>query len=132
MSPVQIELAENHAYATSSTGCYERWHNHDPTRARDERRRSTHLGYTRLGMPAYHAEVRARITGKRLPRTAGPFATGFFVAATRKPLEDARRGVVVAKALGDKVLINTKTYRLPRAGDRQTVGSLVVGQLNEV
>ena len=23
MSPVQIELAENHAYATSSTGCYE-------------------------------------------------------------------------------------------------------------
>ena len=22
MSPVQIELAENHAYATSSTGCY--------------------------------------------------------------------------------------------------------------
>jgi hypothetical protein len=111
---------------------YERWHIHDPTRALDERRRSTHLGYTRLGMPAYHAEVRARITGKRTPRTAGPFATGFFVAATRKPLEDARRGVVVAKALRDKVLINTKTYRLPRAGDRHTVGSLVVGQLNEV
>ncbi len=111
---------------------YERWHVHDPARALDERRRSTHLGYTRLGMPAYHAEVQARIKGKRLTRTAGDFVAGFFVAQPRKPLNDARHGVKVAMALRDKVLINTKTYRAPKAGDRFAVGSLVVGQFTEI
>lgn len=111
---------------------FERWHIHDPDRALDERRRSTHLGYTRLGMPAYHAEVLTRIKGRRHPRTAGAFVNGHMVAASREPITDAREAVMVSKSLRDKVLINTKTYRLPRAGDRHPVGSITLGAFTEV
>lgn len=111
---------------------YERWHIHDPERVLEERKRSTHLGYTRLGMPPYNAEVVTRIKGRRHPRTAGQYVNGFIVAASRKPIADAREAVRVSKSLRDKVLINTKTYRLPRPGDRQDVGSITIGEYIEV
>ncbi|MCI5078709.1 phage tail protein I [Oricola sp.] len=111
---------------------YERWHIHDPARVIEERRRSTHIGHTRLGMPAYHAEVLTRIKGRRWPRTAGRHVNGFFVAASRRPIEDARAAVNASKALRDKVLINTTTYRLPRVGDRLPVGSIDIGAYIEV
>jgi hypothetical protein len=111
---------------------YERWHIHDPDRVLAERKRSTHLGYTRLGMPAYHAEVLTRIKGRRHPRTAGAFVNGFIVGASVKPVSDAREAVMVSKSLRDKVLINTKTYRLPRAGDRRQIGSIKIGEFTEV
>jgi hypothetical protein len=111
---------------------YDRWHIHDPDRVLDERKRSTHLGYTRLGMPPYTAEVLTRITGKRPPRTAGRFVNGYVLAASTKPVADARAAVMVAKSLRDKVLINTKTWRVPRPGDRRAVGDLTLGALTEV
>jgi hypothetical protein len=111
---------------------FERWHIHDPDRALDVRHQSTHLGVTRLGMPAYHAEVLTRIKGRRHPRTAGAFVNGYMVATSRAPITDAREAVMVSKSLRDKVLINTKTYRLPRAGDRHPVGSITLGDLIEV
>jgi len=111
---------------------YERWHIHDPDRVLEERKRSTHLGYTRLGMPPYHAEVLTRIRGRRYPRTAGAFVNGYFVGASTKPVSDAREAVMVSKSLRDKVLLNTKTYRLPRPGDRRQVGSITIGEFTEV
>lgn len=111
---------------------YERWHIHDPDRVIEARHRSTHIGHTRLGMPAYHAEVLTRIKGRRWPRTAGRYVNGFFVAPSRRPIEDARDAVMVSKALRDKVLINTTTYRLPRVGDRLPVGSIEIGAYIEV
>lgn len=111
---------------------FERWHIHDPDRALDVRHQSTHLGVTRLGMPAYHAEVLTRIKGRRHPRTAGAFVNGYMVATSQTPITDAREAVMVSKSLRDKVLINTKTYRLPRAGDRHPVGSITLGDLIEV
>jgi len=117
---------------TSWQYLYDRWHIHDPARVLDERKRSTHLGYTRLGMPPYHAEVLTRITGRRYPRTAGRFVNGYVVAASTKPVADAREAVMVAKSLRDKVLINTKTWRVPRPGDRRTVGDITLGTLTEV
>lgn len=111
---------------------FERWYIHDPDRVIDERRRSTHIGHTRLGMPAYHAEVLTRIKGRRYPRTAGRYVNGFLVAASRRPIEDARAAVRVSKALRDKILINTTTYRLPRVGDRLPVGSIEIGAYIEV
>lgn len=111
---------------------YERWHIHDPDRVPEERKRSTHLGATRLGMPAYHAEVLTRIKGRRYPRTAGAFVNGFLVSANQKPVENAREAAMVAKSLRDKVLLNTKTYRLPRAGDRRPLGGITLGEYIEV
>jgi hypothetical protein len=111
---------------------YDRWHIHDPDRVLDERKRSTHLGYTRLGMPPYTSEVLTRIKGRRHPRTAGRFVNGYVVAASTKPVADARAAVMVTKSLRDKVLINTKTWRVPRPGDRRAVGDITLGALTEV
>ncbi len=111
---------------------YERWHIHDPDRVPEERKRATHLGFTRLGMPAYHAEIQTRIIGHRAPRTAGLFVDGHLVAGSRKPIADVREAIRVSKALRDRILIDTRTWRSPRAGDRLAIGSSTLGQLIEV
>jgi hypothetical protein len=110
---------------------YERLHLHDPDRVPDERKRATHVGYTRLGMPAYHAEVRTRIVGRYLPRTAQQFVNGYLMTGNRKPIADVREAIRVSKSLRDKILIDTKTYRQPRAGDRIKVGTLALGRYIE-
>jgi hypothetical protein len=107
---------------------YERWHIHDPNRVPDVRVRSTHLGFTRLGMPPYHAEVRSRIIGKQAPRTAGLFVTGHLVTGNRKPISQVREAVRVSKSLRDRILLDTKTHRLPRAGDRLKTGTVTLGR----
>jgi hypothetical protein len=107
---------------------YERWHVHDPARVPDVRIRSTHLGFTRLGMPPYHAEVRTRIKGKLAPRTAGPFVNGYLMTGNRKPIADIRKAVRVSKSLRDRILLDTKTWRFPRAGDRLKVGAVTLGR----
>ena len=107
---------------------YERWHIHDPDRVPDVRIRSTHLGFTRLGMPPYHAEVRTRITGTQAPRTAGLFVTGHLMTGNRKPISAVREAVRVSKSLRDRILLDTKTWRFPRAGDRLKVGTVTLGR----
>jgi hypothetical protein len=107
---------------------YERWHVHDPVRVPDVRIRSTHLGFTRLGMPPYHAEVRTRIKGRLAPRTAGPFVNGYLMTGNRKPIADVREAVRVSKSLRDTILLDTRTWRFPRAGDRLKVGAVTLGR----
>jgi hypothetical protein len=110
---------------------YERWHIHDPDRVPDVRIRSTHLGFTRLGMPPYHAEVRTRIKGRLAPRTAGPFVNGYLMTGNRKPIMDIREAVRVSKSLRDRILLDTRTWRFPRAGDRLKVGTVRLGHFFE-
>ena len=107
---------------------YERWHIHDPDRIPDVRVRSTHLGFTRLGMPPYHAEVRTRIKGKQAPRTAGQFVNGYLMTGNRKAIWDVREAVRVSKSLRDKILLDTRTYRFPRVGDRLKAGTVALGR----
>jgi hypothetical protein len=107
---------------------YERWHIHDPDRIIADRVRSTHLGFTRLGMPAYHAEVRVRIKNRQWPRTAGDWVCGFFVKADQSKIEDTRQAINVSRSLRDKIWIDTKTYRWPEVGDRLRYGSINLGE----
>lgn len=111
---------------------YQRWHLHDGTRVPDERRQSTHVGHTRLGMQAYTAEVRTRIEGQMPPRTALKFVNGYLMRGSRKQIADVREAIRVSKALRDRIYIDTKTWRGARAGDRHRVGSLAIGQYTEV
>lgn len=111
---------------------FERWHIHDPDRIPIERRRSLHLGYSRLGMPAYHAEASVRLLGKRPWRITSKFVQGYVVSTSKKPIADAREAVRITKSLRDKVLLNTKTFRAIRSGDRQKVGQTAVGEYIEV
>lgn len=110
---------------------YERWHIHDPDRVPDVRLRSTHIGFTRLGMPPYHAEVRTRIKGSQAPRTAGSFVNGYLMTGNRKPISDVREAVRVSKSLRDRILLDTKTFRFPRAGDRLRLGTVKIGTFIE-
>ena len=111
---------------------FERWHVHDPDRVPAERRRSMHLGHTRLGMPPYNAEANVRLLGKRPWRITGEFVRGHLVATSKKPITDARQAVMITKSLRDKILLNTKTFRAVRSGDRRKVGQIAVGQYIEV
>ncbi len=110
---------------------YERWHIHDPERVPDVRIRSTHVGFTRLGMPPFHAEVRTRISGKQPPRTAGLFVNGYLMTGDRRPIGRVREAVRVSKSLRDRILLDTKTWRLPRAGDRLRTGTVTLGRFIE-
>jgi hypothetical protein len=110
---------------------FERWHIHDPERVPDIRVRSTHLGFTRLGMPPYHAEVRTRIMGKKPSRAVRLFVDGFLLTGDRRPISKVREAVRVSKSLRDKILLDTKTYRFPRAGDRLKVGTVKIGTFIE-
>jgi hypothetical protein len=107
---------------------YERWHIHDLDRVPDVRVRSTHLGFTRLGMPPYHAEIRTRMSGTQAPRTAGLFVTGHLMTGNRKPISAVREAVRVSKSLRDRILLDSKTYRLPRVGDRLKAGTGTLGR----
>jgi hypothetical protein len=107
---------------------YERWHIHKPDRVPDVRVRSTHLGYTRLCMPPFHAEIRTRISGTQAPRTAGLFVTGHLITGDRRPIGRVREAVRVSKSLRDRILLDTKTFRFPRAGDRLKVGTVTLGR----
>lgn len=110
---------------------FERWYLLDPDRVPDQRKRSVHLGYTRLGMPAFNAELLVAVRGQRRPREVWGFVSGHLRQHDPRPLDAAVDSVRTSKAARDKILINTKTKRLPRAGDRLKVGSTKVGQLIE-
>ena len=111
---------------------YERWHIHDPERVPDVRRRGTHLGRARLGIPAYHAEVQIAVRGRRCWRVASRFVAGHLAAASRAGLRDARAGAKRSMAARDRVKIDTITRRPLRVGDRARVGRAKVGQIIEV
>lgn len=111
---------------------YEQWHLHDPDKVPEQRTRATHLGYTRLGMPPYTAEVRVEITHRRSRWTTGRFVWGHPVKQPRDDIRDTRRAIVTSKALRDKILLNTRNWRPPRPGDRAAMGDLKLGQLIEV
>lgn len=110
---------------------YERWHIHDPARVPESRKRSTHLGATRLGMPSYWAEYQVAVRGKRERREIGKYMSGFLRAPNGEPLRRALMAVRTASALRDKALVNTITRRVIVAGDMRRVGQAAVGELTE-
>ncbi len=111
---------------------YDQWHIHDPERAPDARHGTMFCDYSRYGMPAYHAEVQTRIVKSRPVFAYGEFMDGFFIDSDQEEISDIADGIVAAKSLRDKIGIDTKTYSIPRVGDRQRVGTLKIGQHIEV
>ena len=69
--------------------------------------------------------------GKAKPRETWRFVRGFLRSPDTTPLDRAREAVNVSKSVRDKVLLQTKTHRFPRPGDRLKVGSVSIGQLIE-
>lgn len=84
------------------------------------RRGASFLGVSRFGVASHTAEVTVHIPGER-PRRAfgiGPrgFVSGFFAASDSEKYRATFRALRAAKAVRDCVLVNTTTFRSPKAG----------------
>lgn len=96
---------------------FKRVHLYDPEIPAQAHAGRTFLGYNfRFGQPAFTAEIKVEIRQKRPPAAFSPFVYGFMVA----PDPSAKRGVLDAvrthQARRDRILINTHTRDVARAG----------------
>lgn len=101
---------------------FERTYLWDKTRLPGERRQVTHIGHTRLGMPAFNARIEVEIRARRPGWQVGRFVRGFLISSSRERLDAVRHGAFLAQSARDRVLMDTKTLRRPRAGDRLRMG----------
>ena len=108
---------------------FERWFIFDPTRVPEVRKRSTHLGYSRLGVGKFTAFYQTKISNKFNKRETQRFVAGFLRAPDKEHVYRATLAVRVASAARDQSLINLKINRVIECRDRLPVGSVRVGQL---
>jgi hypothetical protein len=108
---------------------YQRWWLFDPSVAPPLRKASTFLGWTRLGMPPYNAELQVDIAGK-----VGPGETwGFVAGCLRSPMQtagqitDALAAVQVSMSVRDAIYLKTRTTRPVQPRDGVFVGGAAVG-----
>jgi hypothetical protein len=96
---------------------------HDKERMPNGKPPTRHLGDIRLGMPAYHAELSVSVKGKRSIKQADGFVYGFTMTSDMKHLTNARRAIVSAKSLRDKILMKTNLHKIIQVGPDTEVGS---------
>lgn len=83
----------------------------------DPRRgRSTHVGSARLTMPAFTAELRTSVPGRRSPRLVGAFCAGYWGGAVGSRLERGLGALRLAVAVRDRVWIDTHDRQALRSG----------------
>jgi hypothetical protein len=108
---------------TSRYRLYDRFALHDKTRLHAGRPPTRHVGYIRLGMPAYNAELSVKISGKRPRKQADNFVYGFLVTSDMRHLQNARRAIVSSKSLRDKILMNTTLHKIVDVSQQTEVSS---------
>lgn len=80
----------------------------DPAVPVPRRGRSTHVGAAmKLGMPAFTAELRVSVPGRRSLRLLGRFACGYWGGASTSRLARGAGSLRLAMALRDRVLLDT-------------------------
>jgi hypothetical protein len=123
------------AFLTSSIAwryIFELWYLHDPTRVPDVRKRSTHMGHARLGIPPFTAELKIDMPGQLNPRYFARWMWGFLRprGGSSDMIARARAAVSRAMSLRDEILINTKVLRTVQVADAILCdGSIAVGDL---
>ena len=112
---------------------YERWYLLDPTRVPDTRKRSVHIGHTRLGIAPFTAELKVEIFGHLDPRYVQRWVWGFLrPKGTSDALPRAMAAVQRSMALRDQILINTKVLRVVQVSDAVMCdGSTYIGAMIE-
>jgi hypothetical protein len=102
---------------------FDRLHLHDPARMPERRPPAIYAGHSRLGMPAFHAELTVAIRGRRSAHHFGRFVHGHFKPADTKALDATRSAIDLSKAYRDKVLLRTRIHRPITSRDRIQSGS---------
>lgn len=94
------------------------------------RQATSYMGVERFGMPAFTAELKIAVTGKRPRRATDRFVGGFFYEAPRKRLLQALAAVRASKSCRDEILVDTKTWRSLTIGSPLFIGAgLKLGSL---
>lgn len=85
-------------------------------------------GATRLSMPAHHAELAIAIPGRKHPRAAGRFLTGYAVASDHQRYHDTLAGLRRVARASDRIGIDTATTRPLLARGAVPAGSATAGE----
>ena len=85
-------------------------------------------GATRLSMPAHHAELAICIPGRKHPRAAGRYLTGYVIASDHKRYHDTLAGLRRVARASDRIAIDTATTRPLLARGAVLAGAAVAGE----
>lgn len=108
---------------TSRYRIYDRLALHDKERLPDRRPPTFHLGYMRLGMPAYHATLSVAIRDKKPFKSVGRYVHGHLYKSSLRPLHNARMAILSASAERDKIGIQTTLHTAVAVSPKTKVGS---------
>lgn len=111
---------------------YRRFHLFDPAVPVPRRGKSTHVGAMKLGMPAYTAELRVSMPGRRSPRLLSRFAQGYWAPQSLSRLERGRQSLALAAATRDRVWLDSNVFRTVRSAYSVRCGAYLSGQVVSV
>jgi hypothetical protein len=99
----------------------------DPEIVVQGRTAALHLNQGRLSMPAFHAELAVRITGRVQPRAAWRFTHGHLVAQPQQQLDDCLESMRDMARAADRIAIDTAIQHPATAGEQNPAGALMAG-----
>ncbi len=85
-------------------------------------------GATRLTMPAHHAELALSIPGRKHPRAAGRWLSGYVIAGDHQRYHDTLAGLRRVARASDRIGIDTATTRPLLARGAVLAGAAVAGE----
>lgn len=113
--------------STARERIYKRYWLFDPRINVSRQTACLHVGAGRLGMPAHHAEMQVRITGKMSAMTTRGHVTGYLCQGDRSRLLDALEAMRRVMRASDRIDIDTAIARPMLAGNA-LAGAAFAGQ----
>lgn len=113
--------------STARDRLYQRLYLFDADIAVGRRQAALHLNQGRLSMPAYHAELAVRVTGRAQPKAVWRFAHGHLVAQPQSDLSDCLEAMRDTARAADRIAIDTLIRRPAGAGEHLAAGGIVAG-----
>ena len=113
--------------STARDRLYQRLYLFDPDVAVGRRTAGLHLNQGRLSMPAYHAELAVRISGRIQPKAAWRFTHGHLVTQPQDNLDDCLEAMRDVARGADRIAIDTAINHPATAGEQNQAGALAAG-----
>jgi len=109
---------------------YERLYLFEPSLAPLRRYAASHLGVSRLGMPAHCAELTVRISGRRSRHAVARHVHGHLISTPPTALDECLEAMRDASRASDRIAIDTAIARTSRASWTHKAGSLLAGAIH--
>ena len=119
-------------HSSATERLYSRLYLFDPAISVNARTVSLHVNEGILTMPAHHAKIDVKISGKMdMQRWSGLYVRGHLVCREHTALTNCLTAMRDMARASDKIAISTKHVRAAVAGIQHTAGSMVAGALTE-